>query len=176
MNNFVNKKNSLLKLPLGDLWSKSWRVDYHRWALTGPLGGREGGVAQRWPLSSSPGLATLAEYPPGCGLAWLGPRCRMRGARRRPWNQRVRGRRPSLGGQNHPLFSANYAITGSSPVNVSKAVRNLILSSSEIITKSKYIQCVYKVQTYHRVWLIGHHDLLDLSLQIVFKYNSRPLT
>ena len=77
-------------------------------------------------------------------VAWLGPKCRMRGARRRPWNQRVRGRRPSLGGQNHPLFSANYAITGSSPVNVSKAVRNLILSSSEIITKSKYIQCVYK--------------------------------
>ena len=42
MNNFVNKKNSLLKLLLGDLWSKYWRVDYHRWALTGPLGGREG--------------------------------------------------------------------------------------------------------------------------------------
>ena len=75
-------------------------------------------------------------------VAWLGPRCRMRGARRRPWNQRVRDRRPSLGGQNHPLFSANYAIIGSSPVNVSKAVRNLILSSSEIITKSKYIQRV----------------------------------
>ena len=42
LNNFVNKKNSLLKLLLGDLWSKYWRVDYHRWALTGPLGGREG--------------------------------------------------------------------------------------------------------------------------------------
>ena len=70
LNNFVNKKNSLLKLLLGDLWSKYWRVDYHRWALTGPLGGRDRGVAQRWPLSSSPGLATLAEHPPGCGLAW----------------------------------------------------------------------------------------------------------
>ena len=47
MNNFVNKKNSPLKLLLGDLWSKYWRVDYHRWALTGPLGGREGGAGTK---------------------------------------------------------------------------------------------------------------------------------
>ena len=143
MNNFVNKKNSLLKLLLGDLWSKYWRVDYHRWALTGPLGGREEGGWHKDGLCP-PALDLQLSQSILQAVAWLGPKCRMRGARRRPWNQRVRGRRPSLGGQNHPLFSANYAITGSSPVNVSKAVRNLILSSSEIITKSKYIQCVYK--------------------------------
>ena len=34
----------------------------------------------------------------------LGPRCRRREGRRKPWIQRGRGRRPSLGRQNHPGF------------------------------------------------------------------------
>ena len=34
----------------------------------------------------------------------LDPRCRRREGRRKPWIQRGRGRRPSLGRQNHPGF------------------------------------------------------------------------